>query len=180
MKMTRTLTVWSFLILHTGTPVQFFSCCGIAHFRPFVRTFCFYLSEIFIAGEVLNRNGGSPILFQHLFWFLPPRSVHRIDACPGYHLRVIATNACPILVRARSARCLEFLFCRSSYGSPHACTGMNPFLGNVFMILTLITQRASGKRSTIGNAGKGNWIYPAMVAIGLVSYLFLVINGLIW
>jgi cytochrome c oxidase subunit 1 len=30
----------------------------------------FFLSDIYIAGEVLHYQGGSPVLFEHLFWFL--------------------------------------------------------------------------------------------------------------
>jgi hypothetical protein len=29
-----------------------------------------FLSDIYIAGEVLHYQGGSPVLFEHLFWFL--------------------------------------------------------------------------------------------------------------
>jgi cytochrome c oxidase subunit 1 len=29
----------------------------------------FFLSDIYIAGEVLHYQGGSPVLFEHLFWF---------------------------------------------------------------------------------------------------------------
>ena len=30
----------------------------------------FFLSDIFIQGEVLHYQGGSPVFYEHLFWFL--------------------------------------------------------------------------------------------------------------
>jgi cytochrome c oxidase subunit 1 len=38
----------------------------------------FFLSDIYIAGEVLHYQGGS-VLFEHLFWFLS-RGIYRIVA----------------------------------------------------------------------------------------------------
>jgi cytochrome c oxidase subunit 1 len=29
----------------------------------------FLSSDIYLAGEVLHYQGGSPVLFEHLFWF---------------------------------------------------------------------------------------------------------------
>ena len=73
MKMTRLpLTIWAFLVTAVIGVISFPVLLSAALLLIFDRSFgtSFYLSDIFIQGEVLHYKGGSPILFEHLFWFL--------------------------------------------------------------------------------------------------------------
>lgn len=180
MKMTRMpLTIWSFLTTAILGTLSFPVLLAAAVLLIFDRSFgtSFYLSEIFIAGEVLNRNGGSPILFQHLFWFLGHPEVY-IVLMPalGITSEVIATNARKPIFGYRAMvgsllgiSVLSFIV----WGHHMFVTGMNPFLGNVFMILTLIIAVPSAVKTFnyLATLWKGNIRFtPAMLfAIGLVS-----------
>jgi len=66
------LSIWSFFvtaILGILTfPVLFAGVLLLLFDRSMGTSF--YLSEIFIQGAALENVGGSPILYQHLFWFL--------------------------------------------------------------------------------------------------------------
>jgi cytochrome c oxidase subunit 1 len=58
----------------------------------------FLLSDIYIAGEVLHYQGGSPVLFEHLFLGHPEVYIVLLPAL-GITSEVIATNSRkPILV----------------------------------------------------------------------------------
>ena len=73
------LTIWAFFLTAVigllSFPVLFAGSLLLIFDRSFGTSF--YLSNIYINGEALPNMGGSPILFQHLFWFLgSPRSIY--------------------------------------------------------------------------------------------------------
>ncbi|MFM7766897.1 MAG: cbb3-type cytochrome c oxidase subunit I, partial [Bacteroidota bacterium] len=73
MSMTRLpLTVWAFFITAILGILSFPVLVAAALLLVFDRSMgtSFYLSDIFIGGVPLEHSGGSPILYQHLFWFL--------------------------------------------------------------------------------------------------------------
>ena len=136
-----------------------------------------FLSDIFIQGEVLHYQGGSPVLFEHLFWFLGHPEVY-IVLLPalGIASEVIATNARkPIFgYRAMVGSILAIAFLSTIVWGHHMfVTGMNPFLGSVFTFTTLLIAIPSAVKAFnyITTIWKGNIQFnPAMLfAIGLVS-----------
>jgi cytochrome c oxidase subunit I len=180
------LTIWSFLITATLGLISFPVLFSAALLLIFDRHFgtSFYLSEIYIGGEALPNVGGSPILFQHLFWFLGHPEVY-IVILPalGITSEIIATNSRkPIFgYRAMIASLLGIAFLSFVVWAHHMfVTGMNPFLGSVFMFLTLIIAVPSAVKAFnyITTLWRGNIRFtPAMLfSIGLVS--FFVTGGL--
>ena len=137
----------------------------------------FYLSDIVIQGKILPNEGGSPILFQHLFWFLGHPEVY-IIALPamGIASEVIATNARkPIfgyMAMVASFFAIASLSC-IVWAHHMFVTGMNPFLGSVFVLFTLLIAVPSAIKvfNWLTTLWKGSIIFtPAMLfAIGFVS-----------
>src|SRR6478735_724056 len=97
MKMTRLpLSIWAFLITAILGVLSFpvlFSCALLLIFDRSFNT-SFYLSDIYIGGRPLDNVGGSPILFEHLFWFLGHPEVY-IVLLPalGITSEIISTNS---------------------------------------------------------------------------------------
>ncbi|TAE39011.1 MAG: cytochrome c oxidase subunit I [Runella slithyformis] len=173
------LTIWAFFITAVLGLISFPVLFSAALLLIFDRHFgtSFYLSEIYINGEALPNMGGSPILFQHLFWFLGHPEVY-IVLLPalGMTSEIIATNARkPIFgYRAMIASLLGIAFLAFVVWAHHMfVTGMNPFLGSIFMFLTLIIAVPSAVKAFnyITTLWRGNIIFtPAMLfSIGLVS-----------
>jgi len=138
----------------------------------------FFLSEIFIGGEALPHVGGSALLFQHLFWFLGHPEVY-IVLLPalGITSEVIATNARkPIFgYRAMIGSLLGITLLSFIVWAHHMfVTGLNPFLGSIFMFLTLIIAIPSAVKvfNYLTTLWQGNIIFtPAMLfSIALVSF----------
>src|SRR6202795_2336702 len=104
----------------------------------------FYLSDIFIAstGKALPNEGGSAILFQHLFWFLGHPEVYIIILpALGLMSEIISVNSRkPIFgYRAMVGSILVIaLLSFIVWGHHMFVTGMNPFLGSVFVFTTVL------------------------------------------
>ncbi len=180
MSMTRLpLTVWAFFVTAIiGTvsfPVLFAAALLLIMDRSFGTSF--FLSDIYIQGEVLSHQGGSPVLYEHLFWFLGHPEVY-IVLLPalGITSEVIATNARkPIFgYRAMIASILAIAFLSTIVWGHHMfVSGMNPFLGSVFTFTTLLIAIPSAVKAFnyITTLWKGNLqMNPGMLfSIGLVS-----------
>jgi cytochrome c oxidase subunit I len=180
MTMTRLpLTVWAFFITAVIGIISFPVLLSAALLLIMDRSFgtSFFLSDIFISGEVLHYQGGSPVLFEHLFWFLGHPEVY-IVLLPalGITSEVIATNSRkPIFgYRAMIASILAIAFLSTIVWGHHMfISGMNPFLGSVFTFTTLLIAIPSAVKAFnyITTLWKGNLqLNPAMLfSIGLVS-----------
>lgn len=180
MKMTRLpLTMWAFFITAIIGVVSFPVLLSAALLLIFDRSFgtSFYLSDIFIGGKVLNYQGGSPVLFEHLFWFLGHPEVY-IVLLPALGLtsEIISTNSRkPIFgYRAMIGSIMAIAFLSTIVWGHHMfVSGMNPFLGSVFTFTTLLIAIPSAVKAFnyITTLWKGNLQFnPAMLfSIGLVS-----------
>jgi cytochrome c oxidase subunit 1 len=180
MSMTRLpLTIWAFFVTAIIGIVSFPVLLSAALLLIMDRSFgtSFFLSDIYIAGEVLHYQGGSPVLFEHLFWFLGHPEVY-IVLLPalGITSEVIATNSRkPIFgYRAMIMSILAIAFLSTIVWGHHMfVSGMNPFLGSVFTFTTLLIAIPSAVKAFnyITTLWKGNLqLNPAMLfSIGLVS-----------
>ena len=180
MKMTRLpLTMWAFLITAIigvlSFPVLFSAVLLLIMDRTMGTAF--YLSDIIIAGEVLEQTGGSPILYEHLFWFLGHPEVY-IVLLPalGITSEIISTNARkPIFgYRAMIGSLVAIGFLSFIVWGHHMfVSGMSPFLGSVFVFTTLLIAIPSAVKTFnyLTTLWRGNIVYtPAMLfSIGLVS-----------
>jgi cytochrome c oxidase subunit 1 len=167
--LTAVLGVLSFPVLVAGVVLLIFD-------RSFGTSF--YLSDIVIGSQVLPNEGGSPVLWQHLFWFLGHPEVYIvIMPALGISSEVISVNSRkPIfgyhamVYSLIGITVLSFLV----WGHHMFVTGMNPFLGGVFMVTTLIIAVPSAIKTFnyLATLWRGNIRFtPAMLfAIGLVSF----------
>ncbi|NCF96205.1 MAG: cytochrome c oxidase subunit I [Bacteroidetes bacterium] len=180
MSMTRLpLTIWTFFLTAVLGVLSFPVLFGAALLLIFDRSFgtSFFLSDIMIAGELLNNQGGSPILFEHLFWFLGHPEVYIIILpALGITSEVISTNSRkPIFgYRAMIGSIIAIAFLSFIVWGHHMfITGMNPFLGSVFTFTTLLIAIPSAVKAFnyMTTLWKGNLQFtPAMLfSIGLVS-----------
>jgi cytochrome c oxidase subunit 1 len=108
----------------------------------------FYLSDIYVAGQILPNEGGSAILYQHLFWFLGHPEVYIIILpAMGLVSEVMSINSRkPIFGYMAMVGSLFAIAILAFLVWAHHMfvSGLNPFLGSFFVLLTLLIAIQSG------------------------------------
>ena len=138
------LTVWAFLVTAILALLSFPVLASGFFLLIFDRSLgtSFYLSDIFVNGQILDRIGGSPILYQHLFWFLGHPEVYIIILpAMGLVSEVMSVHARkPIFgYRAMVYSIMAIGFLSFIVWAHHMfMSGVNPFLSNFFVVFTLI------------------------------------------
>jgi cytochrome c oxidase subunit 1 len=180
MKMFRLpLPIWAFFLTAVIGVLSFPVLLSAAVLMLFDRNLdtSFYLDQIYIGGEALANAGGSPILYQHLFWFLGHPEVYIIILpAMGIASEILAVHSRkPIFGYTAMIYSLLAITVLSFIVWAHHMfmTGMNPFIGSIFVIFTLIIAVPSAVKvfNWITTLWKGNIrLNPQMLfAIGFVS-----------
>ncbi len=180
MSMTRMpLTMWAFFFTAILGVLSFPVLLSGAILLLFDRNLgtSFYLSDIVINGKILPNEGGSPILFQHLFWFLGHPEVYIIILpAMGIASEVMSVNSRkPIFGYMAMVGSLFAITALAFVVWAHHMfvTGMNPFLGSFFVLLTLLIAVPSAIKvfNWLTTLWRGNIRFtPGMLfAIGFVS-----------
>jgi len=137
----------------------------------------FFLSDIVVNGKILPNEGGSAILFQHLFWFLGHPEVYIILLpAMGMSSEIISVNSRkPIFGYMAMVGSLFAIAILAFLVWAHHMfvTGLNPFLGAFFVLLTLLIAVPSAIKvfNWLTTLWRANIRFtPAMLfAIGFVS-----------
>src|SRR5689334_21315621 len=139
----------------------------------------FYLSDIYIAStnQALPNEGGSAILYQHLFWFLGHPEVYIILLpAMGMASEILSVNSRkPIFGYMAMVGSLFAITILAFLVWAHHMfvSGLNPFLGSVFVLLTLLIAIPSAIKvfNWLTTIWKGNIRFtPGMMfSLGFVS-----------
>ncbi len=173
------LTIWAFFVTAILGVLSFPVLLSGVLLLMFDRSMgtSFYLSEIVVGGEILDRVGGSPILFQHLFWFLGHPEVYIIILpAMGIVSEVLSVHSRkPIFgYRAMVLSILAIAFLSFIVWAHHMfMSGVNPFISNFFVVFTLIIAVPSAVKvfnwiSTIYGSNI-RFTAASLFAIGFVS-----------
>lgn len=174
------MTVWTMFVAAVLALLAFPALTSAAIMLLFDRHFAtsFFLpTEMVVAGELQPHQGGTPLLFQHLFWFLGHPEVYVLllpalgvtfDIIPAFTRKPIfgyRISVYSILVIA----VLSIIV----WGHHMFVSGMNPYLGEFFTIGTLLITLPS---AVIGMnliaslwGGSLRLTTPMLFAIGVIA-----------
>ncbi|MCL4109846.1 UNVERIFIED_CONTAM: hypothetical protein GTU68_028755 [Idotea baltica] len=163
------LTIWAFFVT---------AILGLLSFPVLVSGFFMLICDRMLGTSFfLSEVGGSPILYQHLFWFLGHPEVYIIILpAMGIVSEVLAVHARkPIFgYKAMVFSILAIGFLSFLVWAHHMfMSGVNPFLSNFFVVFTLIIAVPSAVKvfNWIATLYKGNIRLntPMLFSIGFVS-----------
>lgn len=139
------LTVWSLFIASVLGLLAFPALTAAAIMLLFDRHFgtSFFLpSGLFFGNQLLPHQGGTPLLWQHLFWFLGHPEVYVLvlpalgiafDILPAFTRRPVFGYRITVLSLIAIAF-LSFVV----WGHHMFVSGMNPWVGEFFSVVTLV------------------------------------------
>lgn len=173
------LLVWAFLFTAILSLLSFPVLLSALLLLFFDKAFgtSFFLSEIVVSGVPLAYTGGSPILYQHLFWFLGHPEVY-IAIFPAFGIvsEVISTHSRKPIFGYNSMVLSIFaiMFLSFLVWAHHMfVSGMDPFLGSVFSLTSFIIAVPSSIKvfNWISTLWKGDihFTTPMLFALGMVS-----------
>jgi cytochrome c oxidase subunit 1 len=175
------LTTWSYFVSAVIGVLAFPPLTAAAVMLLFDRHLgsSFYLpSDLIIAGQLLPNEGGTPLLWQHLFWFLGHPEVYvLILPALGIVFDVVpAFTRKPIFGYRITAICYMAIAALSLvvWGHHMFVSGMSPFSGEYFSVVTLVITIPS---AIIGVNMLGSlWgssmrlTAPMLFALGLIAF----------
>ncbi|HWB62371.1 MAG TPA: cbb3-type cytochrome c oxidase subunit I [Chitinophagales bacterium] len=173
------LTIWALLFTAVIGVLSFPALLAGVVLLEFDRLLdtSFYLNNIIINGHLLGYKGGSPILFEHLFWFLGHPEVYIIIIpAMGIVSEVLSVHARkPVFgYKAMILSLLAILILSFIVWAHHMfVTGLNPNLGAIFTLFTLLIAIPSAIKvfNWIGTIwrGKLRLTSAALFGVGFVS-----------
>ena len=139
------LLIWTFLIATILGLLAFpaLTAAAILLLMDRLAGTSFYLPEgMIVAGQVLQHSGGTPLLFQHLFWFLGHPEVYVLGLPAigiAFEVLPVYSRRPPFGYRLSVYSILLIAFLSMIVWGHHMFTsGMNPYIGKYFSIVTVL------------------------------------------
>jgi cytochrome c oxidase subunit 1 len=174
------LTCWAWLITAILSLLSFavlFAACVLLILDRNAGTSFFLPSNLLVNGKLQNHSGGSPLLWQHLFWFFGHPEVY-IAIVPGFgvisHVLSVFSRK-PVLGYKVVVGCLFAIGFLSFtvWGHHMFLSGMSPYSGFLFSVPTLIITIPATIISLIWlgtiYGGRLRFTTSMMFALGFVS-----------
>jgi len=178
------LTVWGIFMATVLALLAFpalFVACLMMMLDKLIGT-SFFIPEMLVGGEQASHTGGSPLLFQHLFWFFGHPEVY-IVALPAFGIvsDLVATHARRNIFGYRmmvwaivAIGALSFVV----WAHHMYVSGMNPYFGFLFATTTLVIAVPTAIKvyNWVLTLWRGN-IHLTVPMLFAIGFIFTFVNG---